>query len=400
MQTPRARLTLREWQPNEVELDGDDALALAEGPAAVSVEPLGASRYRVTPSHFVGSLVLPGADVVIRPKVGVRRLFYLLGYARRLRFKDAAVPLEESPDLTEAIVQAFLHQARTTLRRGPLISYRWVEESLPTIRGRVRLLDQTRRRFDMPLPVEVAYDDFTIDVEENRLLKAALRRADHLRLRDPAAKRRIADMLSVLADVADVHYHTRSLPTIGINRLNQHYELPLELAGLILASSTSELLHGHTRVPNFVIDMDKVFEDFVFAALRDELNVPGASWIQGKGMTLDVDGRVRIKPDLSLWQGGTCRFVGDVKYKVTEIGEHQDLFQVLSYARAAGVPEALLIYASADLSAEEHVVRNDGTTLRVHYVDLEAAEPALRQEIARLAALVRDMAGVAEPAPA
>jgi 5-methylcytosine-specific restriction enzyme subunit McrC len=399
MPTTRAQLTLREWQPTELELDSDDALALAEGPARVSVDPLGAGRYRVTPSHFVGSLALPSADVVVRPKVGVSRLFFLLGYARRLRFEGATVELEKALDITDAVVQAFLVQARTALRRGPLMSYRWIEESQPTIRGRVRLLDQSRRRFGMPLPVEVAYDDFTIDVDENRLLKAALRRANHLRLRDPAAKRRIAETLGVLPNVADVQYDSRALPTIPINRLNRHYEMSLELARLILKSSTTELLHGGVRAPNFVVDMDKVFEDFVFAAIGDELKVPSARWRQGKGMTLDVAGRVRIKPDLTLWGEKMCRFVGDVKYKVTEVGEHGDLYQVLSYARATGLAEALLIYASAEEPVQTHVVRNDGTTLHVRSVDLEGSEPELRQDIASLASLVREIAGITELAP-
>jgi 5-methylcytosine-specific restriction endonuclease McrBC regulatory subunit McrC len=128
----------------------------------------------------------------------------------------------------------------------------------------------------------------------------------------------------------------------------------------------------------------------------EELKIPGARWIQGKGMTLDVAGRVRIKPDLSLWRSRACCFVGDVKYKVTELGEHEDLYQVLSYALAAGLPGALLIYASAARPADEHVVRNGGTTLHVRYIDLEATDTEILEGMAELAAVIRGMAASRE----
>jgi len=302
----RPQLTLREWQPTEVELAANDAISLRESGADVTVDNLGGGRYRVTPSHFVGSVPLSGVDVVIRPKVEVSRLFFLLGYSKQLRFDDAAMHLAESCDLTEAIVQAFLGQVRSTLRRGPLMSYQPREDSMPTIRGRVRFLDQARRRFTMPLPVEVSYEEFTMDIEENRLLRAALRRAERLRLRNGTIKWRVRESLAALGDVSDVRYDARSLPAVRIDRLNRHYEQSLELARIILTFATSDLAHGERRVPSFIIDMDKVFEDFVFAALGDELNLPGVTWAQGRHMRLDIAGRVRITPDLALWTRGAC----------------------------------------------------------------------------------------------
>ena len=38
------------------------------------------------------------------------------------------------------------------------------EDALLTVRGRIRLGDQIRRRFGIPLPVEVRYDEFTHDI--------------------------------------------------------------------------------------------------------------------------------------------------------------------------------------------------------------------------------------------
>lgn len=385
----RAVLTLREWEAAEASLSTADAVALREGPGGISVDPVEPGVYRITPSHHVGSLVLPDSDVVIQPKVGVRRLFFLLGYSRRLRFREVPVRLGESPELTETIVRAFVQQARVALRRGPLQGYQTVDDSLTTIRGRVRMLDQARRRFAMPLPMEVTYDEFTMDIAENRLLKAALRRIERLRLRDDRLKPLARELLSSLDVVADVRIDRRSLADVSITRLNRHYEQAIGLARLIVAFASADLVHGGAPVPSFVIDMDKVFEDFVYRVVGDALKLRRGRWRQGKETTLDVRGRVAIKPDLSIWVGKRCTFVGDVKYKVTDIGENDDLYQVLSYARATGVREAVLVYASAAREADQHVVRHDGTTLHVRYIDLEANDDAIFAAATELAKLIR-----------
>ena len=86
--------------------------------------------------------------------------------------------------IVEPFVAAFLDALQRAMRRGLLMDYVEREEALPTIRGRVRFADQLRRHYGLPLPMEVRYDDYTLDTEANRLLKAALRRIERLRLRN------------------------------------------------------------------------------------------------------------------------------------------------------------------------------------------------------------------------
>lgn len=392
----RRRLTLREWEPAEVDLSPAEAAILRDGPGVIRVDGLGPGRYKVTPSHHVGSLALPETDVLIVPKVSIPRLFFLLGYAKRMRFREDAVALDPSRDITETIVHAFLEQTRVALRRRPLHAYRSVDEALTTVRGRVRVVDQARRHFAMPLPIEATYDEFTADIAENRLVKAALRRTERIRFRDASLRPRIRENLAVLEAVSDVPFDRRTSYAVPITRLNRHYELAMGLARVILASTSADLVHGSVRVPSFLVDMDKVFEDFVFRAVGDALRLRRGAWKQGRSTALDVAGRVTIKPDLSIWIGKRCVFVGDVKYKVTDLGANDDLYQVLAYARATGQQEALLLYASASRGVDRHVVRNDGTAIEVRYVDLESQDGAILAEVRRTARAIERMAAAAD----
>jgi 5-methylcytosine-specific restriction enzyme subunit McrC len=392
----RRRIQLSEWRPAEVELSADDAARLGSGPGEISVDRLHEGRYRVTPSHWVGSIALGKADVVIRPKVGVQRLLHLLSYSPRLRFDQSQLELDAEDGITEAIVRAFLAMVVVAIRRGPLMGYQHLEEAGATVRGRIRLVDQARRRFNVLLPVEISYDDFTVDIQENRMLKAGLQRVATIRLRSEALRRGVTAALNALAEVADVRYEARDLPIIRYTRLNEHYESALLLARAILTADTPDLRHGRVATPTFVIDMDKVFEDFIFRAAEPHLQLAGMQWRQGKVSTFDQARRVRIKPDLTIWKGTACRFVGDVKYKRTKFGDNEDLYQVLAYAKALGKKDVLLIYAEA---AEEldHIVRVDGTRIIIRTIDLDAPPAVLDASMETLANEIQLLASADTP---
>ena len=86
------------------------------------------------------------------------------------------IELKQEEDVLEAIALSFTHRTKQAVGRGLLRGYRREEDTLNTVRGQIRFSDQIRRRYDLPLPIEVAYDEYTEDIEQNRLLKTALYR--------------------------------------------------------------------------------------------------------------------------------------------------------------------------------------------------------------------------------
>jgi 5-methylcytosine-specific restriction enzyme subunit McrC len=394
-------LVLNEWTSADVELTAQEALDLRTSPADVAVAPIGHGIYRVTPSHFVGSVRLGQLSLIVRPKVELDRLFFLLGYTRTLDFdQTATVELKVQPYLTEAFIRVFLDEVQRALRRGALMLYMTVDDSGNTVRGRLRVADQLRRRYAIPLPVEITYDDFTVDIAENRILRAALRRASRLRLTNPSLRRRVVTALGALEGVTDVAYSARSVPDVRLTRINRHYMGALALARALIASTSVDLDHGTTRTPAFVVDMDKVFEDFLARSLEDALATSGCRWKQGAARRLDVAGRVTIKPDLSLWKGRRCIFVGDAKYKQTAQGENADLYQMLAYCKALGLNAGLLVYAVTDEEVIEHEILRDGTRIVVRSLDLRGTDEDIMRRIDELAAVIDEMAANALAAAA
>lgn len=397
MTTPRLQLTLREWAPTELSLTAGQAALLADSPASLTVA---ASRtagvYTITPSSKVGAVSTPHLDLVITPKMSVDRFFRLLSYSKEFPLEIPPARLRETSDVTKPFCEAFLNLTANAFRKGILRGYRSHDEAIIGVRGRIRLADQFRRRQGLPLPLEVTYDDYVEDVLENQLIKAALRRVQRLCRGDTHLLRTSAEMLSVLEMVSDVRFDVRQLPCPAITRLNQHYSLPLSMARLIVANSSVELDAGGSGFSSFFIDMNVLFEEFLYRALGERLTGAGA-WRHGAQVFLDQASRVEMKPDLSIWLDHTCLFLGDAKYKETAGGGTNDLYQMLAYCQALGLSQGTLFYATAAGAQANHVVRRAGTVLKIRSVDLGSPWADLMARLDVLAEGVAESIESAQP---
>lgn len=353
--------------------------------------------YHLTPGSHVGALVLPGLAVEIRPKIEIDRLLFLLSYALdRRKWHPDSFAFEVQPSLFEALVAVFAHQVGRAFRRGLLQGYRSEEAALQGIRGRVRFDDQLRRRFGFVPPVEVRFDEFTEDIEPNRLIRAAVDRLEKMHLRSADSRAALRRVRGALERVSLQEYTPTQLPEIVWDRLNEHYRGAVGLAELILRSTSFDLHHGTVRASAFLIDMNETFEAFVAEALRDALGLSSGVFprgARGRDLWLDRARAVRLEPDLSWWEGRSCVFVGDLKYKRVNVKgiKHPDLYQLLAYTVAAGLPSGLLVYAAGEGEPAAHEVVDVGKRLDVVTVDLSREPAAILAQIGNLAALVRRM---------
>jgi 5-methylcytosine-specific restriction enzyme subunit McrC len=357
-------------------------------------------RYDLTPGSTIGALNLPDLAIEIRPKIGIDRVLFLLSYALDPRgWKPLPFRFEARQTLLEALIPAFIHQVGQAFRRGLLQGYRSEEATLAGVRGRVRFDDQLRRRFGIIPPVEVRYDEFTEDIELNRLIRAAGDRLERMKLRSASSRASLRWLRSSLERVTLSEYHPARLPEITWSRLNEHYRPAIGLARLILQLTSFEFHHGEVTASALLIDMNEVFESFVVTALREALRLNHQSFPRGaKGRQLWLDrGRsVRLEPDLSWWEGATCRFVGDAKYKrVSAAGiKHPDLYQLLAYTVAADLPCGLLLYAAGEGEPVVHEVVEVGKRLEVVTLDLIGNPDEILGQLAAVAKRISEMASL------
>ena len=351
-------------------------------------------HYDLTASSEVGAVYVPDLAIEIRPKISIDRVLFMVSYSLDpRRWREEVFDFTES-SLVEAVIPGFILHVRRAFQRGLLQGYRMEETALTTIRGRLRFDDQLRKRFGVFPPAEVRYEEFTEDIEVNRLIKAATAGLGKLRIRSAGVRRSLRAFDSLLSTVSLVQYDRQRLPEILFNRLNEHYRPAIDLAKLILRSMAFELAHGQTCAAAFLIDMNQVFEDFVVVALREALNLSKRAFPQGtegKRLHLDKSNRVKLEPDISWWEDGCCTFVGDIKYKILTGNKNADLYQLLAYLIGTDLQGGLLIYAAGEKEPVVHQVLNVGKSLELAMLDLSGTPEMILEQIQKTAMRVRHL---------
>ncbi|MFD0503648.1 hypothetical protein ACFQ0G_13090 [Streptomyces chiangmaiensis] len=175
-----------------------------------------------------------------------------------------------------------------------------VEATLPVVRGRIRHADQLRRHFGRAFPVEASYEEFTEDIPENRILLTAARRLLALPGVPTACRSELRRVIAALPDVGDVP-STRALPDWTADPHNARLQTAIRLGELVLRGASYELDGGGTvPVDGLLINMEKVFEDFVAVSLRDQHTRTWEACRQGSLLEFRSGSTTNLPCDISI----------------------------------------------------------------------------------------------------
>lgn len=359
----------------------------------LDVRPELDGQWRLIPSGKVGALRVGDLQVQVTPKekVGLTRLLFLLGYAADPGFRPEDVAGVEDADLWPALAESLARLAERATGHGVLQGYLTVEDSLRTVRGRIRMSDQISRHPGLMLPIEVTFDDFTVDIPENQILRTAIRRMLAVPRLSDAVRSRLAHLDGRLAEVT-VLRAGQEVPKWRRSRLNEHYAAALRLAEIVLSNGSAEAGSGDVTVAAFVVDMAKVFEDFVGTALIESLRrYPGTTRLQYPShldqRAAGESAAIPMKVDIVHSVTRVPRLIFDAKYKAAGSGDrypNADHYQMLAYCTALSVPTAWLVYAGG---GRPHLrrIRNTGIEIIEYPLDLRREPGALLDQIDKLA---------------
>ncbi|RWZ82298.1 McrC family protein [Glutamicibacter sp. HZAU] len=379
LKAPTRHIVLDElaFDSDPLELDEDTRLAL-EDTKLVVVRSAGHGQWKLLPNGFVGAVQIDDLLIEVKPKdkVGISQILFLLSYAKDPGFLPQNVEAETTGDLWAALGETLARLGERATSRGVLQGYVSQDEALRTVRGRIRMSDQATRRPGFMFPIEVTHDEYTIDIPENRILRAAVRRMLVVPKLDEEVRRRLLHLDRKLADVSSLVTGDR-LPRWTPSRLNAAYVPALRIAEVVLRNMVAEASLGKLHVASFVVNMAKVFEDFVTMALTEALRkYPGRTISQYKTYMdepcSDGTPRIVLKPDVVHFVDGEPTLIFDAKYKAASTNgqyPNADHYQMLAYATAMGRSDAWLIYAGSGTPTRRRV-RNSDISVHEYPIDL------------------------------
>lgn len=353
--------------------------------------------WRITAEHAVGAVQRGDLVVRVTPKVGVVQVLTLLARAqgvKGLKVDAHLVGVARTADLSAVLAVLFAQETATAMAAGPQRGYRSEDQTLPVLRGRVRLREQHLRRFGVPVPLEVTVDEWTLDTDDNRRLRAATVALLHLPDVPGDVRKTLLRLNRTLSEA--------NLPAIGAplapwvaTRLNARLHRLLHLADVVLAHASVEQERGATQTHGFVVNMAWLFETLI-ARLLDE-NTRGL--VTQETLPLDNLHRLSIRPDLVLHDQSGVVAVADTKYKLLDDSgnfPNADAYQLVTYCARLGLTTGHLIYAGGDPQAEPFQIIGTQVRLVVHAVDISHPVEEIEQRMQLLAALLLEGARAVE----
>ncbi|ABL79354.1 MULTISPECIES: McrC family protein [unclassified Nocardioides] len=338
--------------------------------------------WRVTAEHAVGAVRRGDLVVRVTPKVGAAKVLTLLARAqgvRGLKVDPELVGVAPHADISAVLAVLFAQEAATAMAAGPLRGYRSEDQTLPVLRGRVRLREQHLRRFGLPVPLEVTVDEWTLDTDDNRRTRAAataLLALPGVPEHSTQALRRLDRLLGeakLLAPGAPLEPWTPTRLNVKMHRL-------LHLADVVLAHTSVEHEAGATQTHGFVVNMAWLFETLIARLLEEQT----LGLVPQQTMPLDTLGRLSIKPDLLFDGPGGVVAVADTKYKLLDDNgkvPNADVYQLVTYCARLGLSTGHLIYSSDEPGPDPFGIVGTNVLLVVHAVDVSRPVDVIEQQV-------------------
>lgn len=326
---------------------------------------------RIKARSWVGVIRFSNFELRIVPKLAgdylglVEMLAFTTGLdALRRNRGIRQLQLEKNCHLFDLVALLFAEACEQITRKGLIYDYIEQEADLPVVRGRLLAGQQLRRRFGRVDRLECRYDDHLSNVIENQILAVTLA-VCRPKVAHPLVGLRIHRLHSLFSEacMTDGLDLREAREAVVYNRLNEFYREAHQLAWLILDGlAIDDLLKaGQTRSFAFLLDMNRLFELFIFHWVKYILQDEPCQihyQRQDRSVIWDVTHKrpySHLTPDLLIESGSPPqRLVIDAKYKTYD--EHRlnpaDIYQSFLYAYAyqtdqASVPEALLLYPAS-----------------------------------------------------
>lgn len=326
-------------------------------------------------TSYSGIIQLQNSRLHFSTKVKTN-LFYMLSFLKsedELLFDpEISIEIKDGVNFFDVIGKIFYNELDSIIEQGLLKSYVEKHRNLNYLKGKLYLKYHIKNHTNSSPKFSCIYDDLTFNNLENQIVLKALSLLIPLIRFNQKLKSDLIRYEYILKDVVDlVNISPEDCNRICFNRLNDYYSSIINLSKLILEEKFIRSIHkGESRGFNFIVNMNKVYEDFITEMVKEVINNDFPEYhvaSQASFSSLVKEGKILTKPDLVLKKDTkNYPLIIDAKYKRDD--KNADYFQVIAYSLA--IPEskaACLIYPET-----EHEKINKRMTLRTDIVSSEA----------------------------
>lgn len=257
--------------------------------------------------------------------------------------------VKENKDIYELLICLYLREVDRVIKSGLKGGYNTVENNLPFYKGRLLLNEHIRRNSAHMERFYVAYDEFSENCPENRLIKATLARLLSVSVSNDNRKK-LRRRLELMDTIDMPQSITRDFAAVSVSRANPGYRKLMNWSRMFLHGNRLDPSSDKGAFNVLLFSAEELFEKFIGAELRKAL----PDWnvnLQESQKHLSGDPKLfRLRPDIVIRKGSKT-VVLDTKWKLLSddpenhynISE-KDVYQIFAYARAYDITDVFLIY--------------------------------------------------------
>lgn len=309
-------------------------------------------------------------------------------------FNDANLDLNRMT-LYEAFINMYLQEAWTLVKHGIKSAYVRQEDNLNVFKGKLIVKEQIKKNMAHAERFYVAYDDYTVNRPENRIIKATLLKLQRISTHAKNQKE-IRMLLTAFESVSPSTNYQGDFSKAVVDRLTQEYEIILHWSKVFLLDKSFTTFSGTSKARALLFPMEKVFEAYVAQELKKV--VWDLNWVvytQDTGKLLfDDPPRFALRPDIVISRDDGTIILLDTKWKRLEnkpgrdYGISQsDMYQMYAYSKKYKTSEIWLLYPlnSEMRDCPEIKYRTDDDVIvRLFFVDVANIEKSLEKLKANL----------------
>ena len=277
----------------------------------LQIYPLDEKTYKLYMQGYVGALKLTKTCTLYSyPKVGISNVLRMFDYStRKFQTRDQILRFDEEANFLDLLARIFIQEVEIICRTAYRRFYSPRIENLLTIKGKILVSETILQNRFLPY-VTCEYQDFTDDILENRILKYAT----YLQLKAFAGNKdkkqlyhKLRNLYSFFDNVKLVMIPPQIIDKMIYDRLNRKYEKAHYISRFFLEYLYISHGFGKSSFYSFMIDMEKLFEDFV----RNIIQRYNQKYTTTTGSKyLDTTrSYVKLKPDIIMKQNGITKYI-------------------------------------------------------------------------------------------
>ncbi|MEG5263951.1 McrC family protein [Pseudomonas sp. JDS28PS106] len=346
------------------------------------------TRIEILPKHF------EEGDCIQESRALLRRMIQKSLNLPTREVGATALQRFDAP-LSEWVMGSFLDALDHLVKRGLRFEYQRVEDEQRYLRGQLNVARQMRQPPGRQHHFQIRHDIFLADRPENRLLKTALDVVCK-NTQDPGNWRLSHELRSVLQEIPSSRDTAEDFRHWRNDRLMAHYQPVKPWCELIIQRQTPLAIAGEWQGMSLLFPMEKLFERYVAACLREALPKDATLHVERRSEFLcEHQGKrvFQLRPDLMISQGGKS-WILDTKWKRLDsdagsknygLGQ-TDFYQLFAYGHKylEGRGDLMLIYPRWHAFREALPVFEFTKGLRLWVVPFDLEKGALTEQPASL----------------